>query len=145
MTIVQPPRRPLSPGEILAERELRPKRIATAALARAAGLTREHLSKILNGRARITAEVAVRLGRALGVAPLWLLELQAKADLAEIDERLPVDATRPLDGTAAEDVRAKLTAAEAGMRLLELRKGKSLDRILSPGETLKDLIAAGRA
>ena len=62
-------RRPSAPGEILAEIYLDPRGLSVTELAAAAGLSRKHVSNIIHGRASITAETAVRLGRVFGPVP----------------------------------------------------------------------------
>jgi addiction module HigA family antidote len=127
--------RPPRPGQILTERYLTPLRISTTKLAGAAGLSRKHLSRIINGRVGVTAESAVRLGRALGTgAEIWLA-LQSAVDLFDAEHDLPPDAVQPLPNAGD-----KYTPAQAAARLVELRKGKSL-----PADgTLKELISLGR-
>src|SRR5690348_16762565 len=72
-TICKPSRRPTAPGEILAELYLTPRRVPIAKFAEACGLTRKHMSAIVNGRAAITAETATRIAAVLGTtAHYWL-------------------------------------------------------------------------
>ena len=89
-------RRPSPPGSILAELYLKPRGLTVTALAAAAGLSRKHVSDIIHGRAGITAEVAVRLGRVFGTsAGLWL-GLQSDVDLWDAEAVLPPEAVQPL-------------------------------------------------
>ena len=54
---------------------------SVTALAKHLGVTRATLSRVINGRAAVSAEMALRLEDALGVkADLWL-RLQAQRDL----------------------------------------------------------------
>ena len=95
-SIITRRRRPSPPGEILPELYLDPRGLTITALAAAAGLSRKHLSDIVHGRAGITAETAVRLGRSLGTsAGLWL-GLQHDVDLWDAERAVPEDAVRPL-------------------------------------------------
>jgi len=48
------------------------------------GVTRKTLSLLLNGRAGISLEMAVRLSQALGRSPESWLQLQAQYDLAQV-------------------------------------------------------------
>jgi addiction module HigA family antidote len=50
-------RRPTLPGEILAELYLAPHDISIAKFAEAVGMSRKHMSAIVNGRASITADL----------------------------------------------------------------------------------------
>jgi len=45
------------------------------------GVTRAHLSRILNGRAGITALMSLRLSAALGTTPDFWLKMQVQRDL----------------------------------------------------------------
>jgi antitoxin HigA-1 len=64
---------PPHPGEVLRELCLNPLNLTVTEAARALGVSRKTLSSILNGRAGISAEMAVRLSMAFhGSAESWL-------------------------------------------------------------------------
>lgn len=70
---------PPHPGEVL--REYLPEALTLIEVANGLGVTRQVLSAVLNGRAGVSAEMAVRLSKALGTtADLWL-GLQMQYDL----------------------------------------------------------------
>jgi addiction module HigA family antidote len=69
---------PPHPGKVLRE-YLGQMQVAVAA--RRLGVTRVALSRILNGRAGISAEMALRLSEALGTSPDLWAGMQAKYDL----------------------------------------------------------------
>ncbi len=70
---------PPHPGEVL--REYLPEELTRIEVANGLGVTRQALSAVLNGRAGVSAEMAVRLSKALGTtADLWL-GLQMQYDL----------------------------------------------------------------
>jgi addiction module HigA family antidote len=81
-------RRPSLPGEILAELYLAPHEISIAKFAEACGVTRKHMSKIVNGHAAITAEMATRMAAVLGTTAEYWLNLQNAVDLFDAQERL---------------------------------------------------------
>jgi addiction module HigA family antidote len=85
---------------------LAPRGITVTRLAAAAGLSRKHVSDIIHGRAGITAETAVRLGRVFGTsAGLWL-GLQSDVDLYDAERAVPPAAVQPLapaEGTGTGD------------------------------------------
>jgi addiction module HigA family antidote len=81
-------RRPSSPGEILAELYLTPHEISIAAFAEACGVTRKHMSGIVNGHVAITAEMATRIAAALGTTAQYWLNLQNAVDLYDAQHRL---------------------------------------------------------
>lgn len=71
------------PGEHVLYDCLEPLALSIMAGAKALGISRWKLSQIVNGRARVTPEIAVRLERAFGsTAQSWYL-VQAYYDLAE--------------------------------------------------------------
>jgi addiction module HigA family antidote len=73
---------PPHPGEILNELCLKPSGLTVTDAAEALGVSRKTLSMILNGRAGISPEMAVRLSIAFGTtAESWLTQ-QIKFDLA---------------------------------------------------------------
>jgi addiction module HigA family antidote len=51
------------------------------------GVTRQALSAIINGRAGISAEMAMRLSRALGTSPDLWLGMQMQYDLWQVQQR----------------------------------------------------------
>jgi antitoxin HigA-1 len=59
-------RRPSSPSEILVEFYLAQHEISITKFAEACGVTRKHMSAIVNGHTAITAETATRMAVALG-------------------------------------------------------------------------------
>jgi antitoxin HigA-1 len=72
---------PPHPGEVLRDGVFAGTGITVTEFARRLGVTRVALSRVLNGKAAISAEMAVRLGAALGGAPATWLHLQATYDL----------------------------------------------------------------
>ncbi len=73
---------PPHPGDVL--REYLPDTLTLVEVAARLGVTRQALSAVLNGRAGISAEMAVRLSKALGTsADLWL-GLQMQYDLSQV-------------------------------------------------------------
>jgi addiction module HigA family antidote len=69
---------PAHPGEVLRD-YLGEMRVSDAASR--LGLTRAHLSRILNGHAGITANTSLRLSAALGTSPDFWLKMQMNHDL----------------------------------------------------------------
>ena len=72
---------PPHPGEILRELCFEPLGLTVTEAAEALGVARKTLSAILNGRAGITAEMALRLGQAFNTSPESWLHHQAQHDL----------------------------------------------------------------
>ena len=74
---------PPHPGEVLRELCLEPLGLTVTAAAEALGVSRKTLSAILNGRAGISPEMALRLGKALDTTPESWLSQQVQYDLWE--------------------------------------------------------------
>jgi addiction module HigA family antidote len=79
----------------LAELFLTPRKISIGAFAAAAGVTRKHMSAIVNGRASITAETATRIATVLGTTAQFWLNLQNAVDLYDATVRLKAARRRP--------------------------------------------------
>ena len=63
--------------------------MSVTAFADAAGISRKHLSMIVNGRVSITADTAVRISAVLGTsAEMWMIG-QAQYDLWYSEKALP--------------------------------------------------------
>lgn len=78
---------PAHPGEILRELYMKPLGLGVGETASAVKVSRKHLSAILNGRASVTADMALRLASAFRTdAELWL-NLQGQYDLWEARSR----------------------------------------------------------
>jgi len=85
----------------LKELYLTPRNAKVTAFAEAAGLSRKHVSQVLNGHANVTPESAVRIAAVLGTtAQLWM-NLQASYDLWHAERNL----------TAGKPVHARAFAA----------------------------------
>jgi addiction module HigA family antidote len=70
---------PAHPGEVL--REYLPKRLAIGEIASRLGVSRQALSALLNCRAGVSADMALRLEAALGTTAEMWVEMQANHDL----------------------------------------------------------------
>ena len=55
--------------------------MTVAEAAKRLGVTRAHLSRILNGRAGVSAAMSLRLSAALGTSPEFWLKMQMQYDL----------------------------------------------------------------
>ena len=77
--------RPIHPGEILREDFLPDYDLSAGALAKAIGVPRDRLEKIIRESRAVTADTAARLARYFGTAPQFWLNLQANFDLAQVD------------------------------------------------------------
>ncbi len=78
---------PPHPGEILRGLCLEPLGLTVTQAARALGVSRKTLSSILNGRAGISAEMAVRLSIAFSTSAESWLRQQLQFDLARAEAK----------------------------------------------------------
>ena len=69
---------PAHPGEVLRDYF---GKMSVSEAAERLGVTRAHLSRILNGHAGITAPMSLRLSAALGTSPDFWLKMQMQHDL----------------------------------------------------------------
>ena len=92
---------PTSPGEILDEEFLKPLNMTQKQLADHLGCDVKVINRIVNGRASITAEMAVRLASALGTSPeFWLKAIKNR--MMEAAGRRREARPRPLPFPALE-------------------------------------------
>jgi addiction module HigA family antidote len=76
-------RKPTSPGKILKEEFLVPLRLTQKELADHLGCDLKVINRIVNGRSKVTARMAVRLSAGLGTTPEFWLNAQQAIDLHE--------------------------------------------------------------
>jgi addiction module HigA family antidote len=87
-------RRPIHPGEMLREDFLPEYRLSVAALAEAAGVSRQSVNELLRERRAVSPEMAIRLGRLFGNSPEFWLNAQRSVDLWDAAQRLKGDVNR---------------------------------------------------
>ena len=82
-----PMKNPPHPGRTIATACLEPLGLSVTAGARVLGVARPTLSNVINGKAAISPEMAIRLEKAFGsTADAWL-RMQAAYDLAQARKR----------------------------------------------------------
>ena len=81
---------PPHPGEVLQDTVLAEGRISVSEFARKLGVSRVALSRVVNGRAAVSADMALRLAAALGGSPESWLQMQAAYDLWHAAKRRKV-------------------------------------------------------
>jgi antitoxin HigA-1 len=77
-----PMKNPLHPGLSVRHDCLEPLRLSVTEAARKLGVSRKHLSGVVNCRSGISPEMAIRLDKAFGGSALTWVRLQAAYDLA---------------------------------------------------------------
>ena len=79
-------RRPTTPGEILHEEFLVPLNETQGGLASRLGVDLKTINRVVNGRTRVTAELAIKLAAALETTPEFWLNLQTAVDIYDAKE-----------------------------------------------------------
>jgi len=78
---------PPHPGEVIRELCLDPLGLTVTEAAEGLGISRRTLSALLNGRAGVSPEMAIRLSKAFGRSPEGWLKLQLQFDLWQAEQR----------------------------------------------------------
>ena len=76
---------PAHPGEVL--REFLPDTMTVGEAAKLLGISRPHLSRLLNGRSAMTADMALRVAMLTGTSPESWLYNQVKWDLWQASQK----------------------------------------------------------
>lgn len=76
---------PAHPGEVL--REFLPESLSVSEAAKRLGVSRVQLSRLLNGRAALTAEMAIRIAMLTGTSAESWLKNQMQWDLWQAEQR----------------------------------------------------------
>ena len=79
---------PPHPGEVLKDGVFADNLVSVTDAATALGVTRVSLSRVLNGKAGVSAEMAVRLGKWLGTGPEVWINMQAQYELWKAEQAL---------------------------------------------------------
>jgi addiction module HigA family antidote len=82
-----PMKNPPHPGLLIRHDCLEPLGLTVTGGAKALGVTRQALNNVVNGKAAISPEMAVRLSKAFGSTPDTWLRLQMNYDLAQVRAR----------------------------------------------------------
>ena len=97
-------RKPVKPGEILAEELMQPMGLTQGALAKAMGVQRKHVNELCNDRRTVTAATALILARVFGNSPDFWLNVQRRSDLWKVmnspRERKRIERAKPLTEAA---------------------------------------------
>lgn len=78
---------PAHPGEVL--REYLPEGMSVTEAAKRLKVSRQSMSALLNGRAGVSADMALRLAAALGTSADFWLRLQMQYDLWQAKQQAP--------------------------------------------------------
>jgi antitoxin HigA-1 len=78
---------PPHPGELVRHDCLEPLSLTVTAAAKVLGVSRKTLDNLVNGRAGVSPEMAVRLAAAFGGTPQAWINMQAAYDYAQVSRR----------------------------------------------------------
>lgn len=79
---------PVHPGEILREEYLKERGLTVTEVAKGLGVARGNLSAILNGRAGISPEMAVKLSEAFGNSTQFWVNLQKNYEVWHAEQKV---------------------------------------------------------
>jgi addiction module HigA family antidote len=74
-------RKPTTPGDILKHEFMEPLQLTAYRVAKETGLQPIHISEIIKGKRRITAETSLLLSKYLGTSATYWMDLQTGHDL----------------------------------------------------------------
>jgi len=80
--------KPVHPGEILLEEFLKPMGLSQHRVAIGMGVSARRINEIVQGKRRITADTALRLGKYFGMSPQFWLGLQMDYDLDMAEDQV---------------------------------------------------------
>jgi len=78
---------PAHPGELVRHDCIEPLGLSVTAAAKALGVSRKTLDNLVNGRAGVSPEMAVRLATAFGGSAQAWINMQSAYDLAQVRKR----------------------------------------------------------
>ena len=78
---------PAHPREILRDLYLEPMNVTITEAAEALGVSRKHVSAIVNGRSPVTPDMAMRLAAVFSTEPEVWVNLQAQYDLWDVSRK----------------------------------------------------------
>jgi addiction module HigA family antidote len=89
---------PVHPGEVLREDFLGPMKLSPYAVARACGVPRTRIERLVREETPVTADTALRLAKFLGTTPAFWMGIQAQYDLERAEDQVAaeIEQIRPI-------------------------------------------------
>ena len=87
---------PCHPGEILKHEFLQPLGVSAIGLAKAIGVPRTRIERLVKEQTGVTPDTALRLSKALGTTPEFWIDMQANFDLASVRGSVDLSDIEPL-------------------------------------------------
>jgi addiction module HigA family antidote len=97
-------KRPAHPGGFVRHEIIDPLGLTVTRAAEVLGVTRATLSTLLNERAHLSPEMAVRIEKAFGVSMDTLMRMQNRFDIAQARARADLIDVAPFDASAPRGV-----------------------------------------
>jgi len=79
---------PIHPGEVLREEFLAPMNLSAYSLAKACAVPRTRIERLVREETPVTADTALRLGKALNTSAAFWMNMQARYDLETAEDAL---------------------------------------------------------
>jgi addiction module HigA family antidote len=79
---------PIHPGEVLREEFLMPMKLSAYSLAKVCDVPRTRIERLIREETPVTADTALRLGKALNTSPAFWMNMQARFDLEMAEDAL---------------------------------------------------------
>lgn len=95
---------PVHPGEILREDYIRERGLTVTQVAKGLGIARENLSAIVNGRAGISPELAVKLSEAFGNTTQFWVNLQTNYEVWHAEKKVDRSQIQHFKGSELQPV-----------------------------------------
>ncbi len=94
---------PIHPGEVLREEFLAPMKLSAYAIARACGVPRTRIERLVREETPVTADTALRLAKALNTTPAFWMNMQTRYDLEVAQDELAdaIKKIEPIDAAAS--------------------------------------------
>lgn len=89
---------PVHPGEVLREDFLEPMKLSPYAVARACGVPRTRIERLVREETPVTADTALRLAKFFGTTPAFWMGIQAQYDLERAEDQVAgeIEQIRPI-------------------------------------------------
>lgn len=95
---------PVHPGEVLREDYIKERGLTVTEVAKGLGIARENLSAIVNGRAGISPELAVKLSEAFGNTTQFWVNLQKNYEVWHAERKVDRSEIQHFAGSGLERV-----------------------------------------
>ena len=87
---------PCHPGEILKYEFLKPLGISAIGLARAIGVPRTRIERLVREQTGVTPDTALRLSKALGTSAEFWMNMQTNYDMAVAEKQVDLSGIEPV-------------------------------------------------